>query len=239
MEKYDNICMRSNNIIISISNENFLNSYFSTIAKRLEPKGWGTRFPYVMNEFYNGELFKEEVEKALEEILVIKEELQKVPKWRKVWNYSKEEKYVKEDDVGDKKAKNCYEYYINEGKKPITDIIIKIFREALKSNTGAYIGTFFGCTGYETMMERAEKIQKKLKDYSIELTSDQVKILRIPYRKISKTENKDICEINYAQLYSRCIDAKTKEEIIKVIEIATEEIRQMGKLKNLDIVNDK
>ncbi len=45
----------------AVGRANYLNSYFSTISKRLEPKGWGTRFPhnfriylkiYIQENFY-------------------------------------------------------------------------------------------------------------------------------------------------------------------------------------------
>ena len=40
------------NILWPVGTASFLESFFSTIAARLEPDGWGTRFAVVMNELY-------------------------------------------------------------------------------------------------------------------------------------------------------------------------------------------
>ncbi len=39
-----------------IGSGDFLHSFFSTISFHLEPEGWGTKYPYLMNELYQGSL---------------------------------------------------------------------------------------------------------------------------------------------------------------------------------------
>lgn len=39
-----------------IGSSDFFHSFFSTIAGNLEPEGWGSRFPTMMNTFYAGKL---------------------------------------------------------------------------------------------------------------------------------------------------------------------------------------
>lgn len=39
-----------------IGSEDFLFSFFSTVAYNLENKKWGTKFPVIMNELYLGNL---------------------------------------------------------------------------------------------------------------------------------------------------------------------------------------
>jgi 2,3-bisphosphoglycerate-dependent phosphoglycerate mutase len=57
----------------------FLHSFFSTIAYRLEPNGWGSRFPALMKELYTGQLSPERVPKAQEELATVRTELSQRP----------------------------------------------------------------------------------------------------------------------------------------------------------------
>lgn len=64
----------------------FLHSFFSTIAYRLEDNKWGTRFPYLMRKLYQGKLERLDVEKAIEELDVIKNELKKFSPEKVIWD---------------------------------------------------------------------------------------------------------------------------------------------------------
>ena len=62
-----------------IGTGDFLHSFFSTIAYNLENKNWGSRFPVIMNELYQGKMNVENVDKAITELEIIKKELKKYP----------------------------------------------------------------------------------------------------------------------------------------------------------------
>ena len=64
----------------------FFHSFFSTIAYNLEDAKWGTKYPYIMNELYNGLLKEEHLEKAKAELVNIKKELEKLPVSRAIWD---------------------------------------------------------------------------------------------------------------------------------------------------------
>ena len=207
-----------------VGKQNYLNSYFSTISKRLEPKGWGTRFPHIFKDLYPGELLEDEVEAVLKEFYIVREELKKVPKWRRIWDYFKEEKYIKEDDVGDKKAKNCYDYFVTEeSRKNITEVFIERLEDALENNKAVYIGLLFNNSSIETAKERADKNYKKIKDNNIDLTEEEYKKLRLPYKKIGFDEERLYVIALYAQLNSRLNKVKNKEEMEKEIKKILEE----------------
>ena len=55
-----------------IGTGDFLHSFFSTIAYNLENKNWGSRFPVIMNELYQGKISAENVDKAITELEIIK-----------------------------------------------------------------------------------------------------------------------------------------------------------------------
>lgn len=57
-----------------IGHGDFLHSFFSTVAYNLENGNWGSRFPVIMNELYQGKLECDNTDKALEELSIIKKE---------------------------------------------------------------------------------------------------------------------------------------------------------------------
>lgn len=65
----------------------FFNAFFSTVAARLEPDGWGTRFPLVMRGLFDGEVVPEDVAGARGELAAIREELRAFPPGEVVWDY--------------------------------------------------------------------------------------------------------------------------------------------------------
>ena len=69
-----------------IGTGDFLHSFFSTIAYNLENKNWGSRFPVIMNELYQGKMSAENVDKAITELEIIKKELKKYPPQKAIWD---------------------------------------------------------------------------------------------------------------------------------------------------------
>jgi 2,3-bisphosphoglycerate-dependent phosphoglycerate mutase len=76
--------VRSNMWVVGTSD--FLFAFFSTVRVRLEPEGWGSRFPLVMNELYAGEVAAEHAPAALAEIDQIREELRRLAPSALVWD---------------------------------------------------------------------------------------------------------------------------------------------------------
>jgi 2,3-bisphosphoglycerate-dependent phosphoglycerate mutase len=64
----------------------FFHAFFSTIGARLEPDGWGTRFPVLMTELYGGELAADHAARALAELERVREELRRLPPSDVVWD---------------------------------------------------------------------------------------------------------------------------------------------------------
>lgn len=69
-----------------VGSPDLLHAFFSTISVRLEPLGWGTRFPALLNDLYQGELSVDGVETALSELLLARRELQSMPPSAIVWD---------------------------------------------------------------------------------------------------------------------------------------------------------
>ena len=70
----------------TVGSGDFLHSFFSTVAYNLEDKRWGSRFPHLMNELYQGKLNSRNVDEALKELDVISKELKKYSPEKVVWD---------------------------------------------------------------------------------------------------------------------------------------------------------
>lgn len=69
-----------------IGTASFLHSFFSTVAYRLENNRWGSKFPVIMNELYQGKLSFENVPAAKEELTQIKKALTKLSPNKVIWD---------------------------------------------------------------------------------------------------------------------------------------------------------
>ncbi|XZJ40518.1 Imm70 family immunity protein (plasmid) [Clostridium perfringens] len=64
----------------------FLHSFFSTISYNLEESKWGSKYPILMNELYQGKLSWENANKAIKELNLIRKELKKFSPDYVVWD---------------------------------------------------------------------------------------------------------------------------------------------------------
>ncbi len=80
------------NTMWTVGEDWFLHSFFSTIAYRLEPDGWGSRFPALMKELYNGRLALDRVPDAQRELETVRAELAERPPEQRVFAYEDPER---------------------------------------------------------------------------------------------------------------------------------------------------
>lgn len=109
-----------------------LNSFFSTVAFHLEKKnGWGSRFPCVMRNLYEGELNFSDIPEATKEIEIIKNELRSIPPDLVIWDL---------DDINVKppwgtnisaNIQNLSEYFITNDGRNLLTLIELAFDDAL------------------------------------------------------------------------------------------------------------
>ena len=69
-----------------IGTGDFLHSFFSTVALRLENGLWGSKYPVIMNELYQGELPANKTNLAIDELIQIKEGLRGLSSEQVVWD---------------------------------------------------------------------------------------------------------------------------------------------------------
>ncbi len=108
-----------------------LYSLFSTICLRLEDGKWGSKYPYIMNDLYNGKLEGKFVDVAITEVKKIKEGLKKLSFEDVVWDIedlSMEAKFVY--DVSDKSS--LLNFYINADRDNFIELLQKALEKSKK-----------------------------------------------------------------------------------------------------------
>jgi len=73
-----------------VGSSQFLHAFFSTISGNLEPNGWGSRFPVLMNKLYQGELQQVDAAAALAELTAVEAELAKLSPSKVIWDIENE-----------------------------------------------------------------------------------------------------------------------------------------------------
>lgn len=69
-----------------IGTGDFLHSFFSTIAYNLENRKWGSKYPIIMNELYNGNLKNKHIDFAIKELDAIARNLKKFSYDNVIWD---------------------------------------------------------------------------------------------------------------------------------------------------------
>ena len=123
--------IRVGSVIDEIGAPDFLNAFFSTISKNLEPEGWGSRFPSLLIDLYQGKLGNADVPRAQRELLDARSELQDLPPSKVVWDYSNPQieppwgKYISSH------ISNMSEYFVTSTGRNVFDVIYECFEDAL------------------------------------------------------------------------------------------------------------
>lgn len=110
-----------------IGTGDFLHGFFSTVCGNLENGTWGSRFPRLMKELYQGSLPAAHVDEATRELNTIQEELRCLPVSRLIWDIKNRSAQPPWGDKISPDIHNLAEYFVtNEG-----DDFITIFFAAL------------------------------------------------------------------------------------------------------------
>ena len=80
------IFIRAGSALTELGTNDFVHAFFSTISYHLEKDGWGSRFPTIMNELYQGELKKTSAKAALAELKKAQKELAKYSPKDVIWD---------------------------------------------------------------------------------------------------------------------------------------------------------
>ena len=108
--------------LFPLGTADLVDSFFYTISWRLERKEWGSRFPAIMNELYQGLLPYESLEKAAFELQIINDEMSYLPHTSGVWVYEIHSDPPPREIGENKDARNLSETFMTSiGRKMLNE----------------------------------------------------------------------------------------------------------------------
>ncbi|WP_342512465.1 immunity 70 family protein [Sporosarcina sp. FSL K6-1522] len=122
-----------------VGHRDFLHSFFSTISYHLERNGWGTDYPFLLNELYNGKLENKNTDSAINELEAIKKELQKFSPSQVVWDIEDLSKRPPWGDNISKDITTLSNYFITSEGEGLIDMLMKALEKGQKTNSDVYI----------------------------------------------------------------------------------------------------
>ena len=103
-----------------LASQAIVEAFFATVSYRLEPDGWSSRFPVVLNRLYSSRFEPQDCDAALRELDVIERELKTLPPERAIASLRN---LARLDDARltiNRGAANLFEYFVTaDGQTPI------------------------------------------------------------------------------------------------------------------------
>jgi len=122
-------------IIDEIGSTDFFYAFFSTVSGRLEPEGWGSRFPIIMEKLYRGDLAQEDAGAALAEINRIVDELSHHSSNQIIWDYGDRSKMPPWGDKISSDITSLANYFVTSTGRDLIEVIKEVLIE-LKERGG-------------------------------------------------------------------------------------------------------
>ena len=109
----------------------FLHAFFSTISGNLEPNGWGSKFPSIMNKLYQGSISPLEATAAIEELCTIQKELLKLPPDKVIWDIKDKSRQPPWGKTIPKEITSLSNYFITTGGHDLVLILLDALEDAM------------------------------------------------------------------------------------------------------------
>ena len=117
--------------IDKIGSPAFLHAFFSTISGNLEPDGWGSKFPALMNKLYQGSISPPEVTAAIEELCTIQKELSKLPPGKVIGDIKDISRQPPWGKTLPKEITSLGNYFITTGGHDLVLILLDALEDAM------------------------------------------------------------------------------------------------------------
>ena len=114
-----------------IGSPDFLFSFFSTIAYRLENKKWGSIYYNIMKRLYSGKLDYHYSSKALKELISISSELKRFTPNQIVWDYSIPDKSPPWGENISSDITDLSNYFITSDGYDLIEVMIIVLKESI------------------------------------------------------------------------------------------------------------
>ncbi|AIF51855.1 immunity 70 family protein [Pelosinus sp. UFO1] len=113
-----------------IGHGDFLHSFFSTISYHLEPEGWGTKYPYLLNHLYNGKLCVTDVAKAVTELEEVRSKLTHFSPNEVIWDIENLNKKPPWGTNISGDITNLSNYFVTSDGRDLFDVIFVTFKDS-------------------------------------------------------------------------------------------------------------
>ena len=133
--------IKTGNMTTELGGSDFLHSFFSTISYHLEPNGWGTKYPVVLDRLYNEGIEVQQVPFAITEFKEIQQLLGALSPDNVVWDI---------DDLNlsppwgcniSSSITNLSNYFVTSGGKNIFSVLFEMLEYAKEQGYPASIVT--------------------------------------------------------------------------------------------------
>ncbi|HCC36079.1 MAG TPA: hypothetical protein DEQ02_10835 [Ruminococcaceae bacterium] len=122
-----------------IGSASFLHSFFSTVSYYLETDGWGSKYPLLMNNLYQGSLKWEHSEVVLKNILEIRESLKKFSPDKIIWDIENLSMRPPWGDNISPDITDLSNYFITSDGNDLFDVLVSILAESINEKADIHI----------------------------------------------------------------------------------------------------
>ncbi|SDQ07349.1 immunity 70 family protein [Virgibacillus salinus] len=123
-----------------IGSGDFFHSFFSTISYHLEPEGWGTKYPFLMNEFYQGSLKWDLSTKVIEELKDAHRRLQNYKPSQVVWDIEDTSLQPPWGDNISSDITSLANYFVTSDGEDLIEVLYNAFQTSYNEKENIEIG---------------------------------------------------------------------------------------------------
>ncbi len=139
----ERVALRTGSVLTEVGAPSILHALYSSISANLEPQGWGSRFPVVMNRLYQGRLPASDCPAALAELRTIERELQEIPVSRVIWDYDDRSRAPSPHYRAPPEAQNLAGYFVTvNGLNLLRAGLIESVESAVEFGHDVRVATF-------------------------------------------------------------------------------------------------
>lgn len=124
-----------------VGHGDFLHSFFSTISYHLEKNGWGSEYPFLLNELYKGKLENKNIDRAIIELNAIKKKLQNYSSSQVIWDIEDLSKRPPWGNNISRDITNLSNYFITSEGEDLIELLMKALENGMKTNSDVFIET--------------------------------------------------------------------------------------------------
>jgi len=119
----------------------FLHSFFSTVSHHLEPLGWGTRFPELMNDLFQGRLKHSDAHKVLKDVRIIRKELEQYSPDDVIWDIYDLSLSPPVRDHMNEHITSLANYFVGSSGRDLFEALLKCLRRSIETEAAMTIET--------------------------------------------------------------------------------------------------